>query len=196
MNPRLTLILVVILVLIGGYLYLFEFRADRKNSPTETDGIEIYGTTYGEYDIVELDLLGPEAAARFARTNDTPTRDWEMLQPTHLTPEALDQVRVNGAAVRMAGLTASQVITDVTALGQYGLDKPALTVTLTLSNGQSITLYGGKPTPVDGNRYLQVATENRSVYVIPSLAIDELRRLLDQPPQAPTPLPTITPTSR
>jgi len=188
-NPRFTLIVIVVLAALAGYVYLFELSDEVDDDATD---IQIYGTTYGEYDVVELEIVGPQGALRFARTNETFTRDWQMLQPTSLAPEQLDQVRVNGAASRLARLTAGQVITNVTDLDLYGLDPAALTVTLTISDGQKITLSTGDATPVDNNRYVLTSPENRSVYVVFGLAVDDLYRLLAAPPLAPTPLPTLT----
>lgn len=192
MNPRITLIFVLVLVVLAGYVYLFEL-SDEADDAATTD-IQIYGMAYGEYDVVELDIVGPQGTARFARTNETFTRDWQMLQPTALAPDQLDQVRVNGAASRLARLTAGQVITNVTDLASYGLDPPVLTVTLTISDGQKITLSTGDETPVDNNRYLLTGTDNQSVYVVFGLAVDDLYRLLVAPPLAPMPLPTVTAT--
>lgn len=193
MKARNTLILIAVLVVLGGYIYFFEL-ADQNEVQGEGDVIEIYGTTYGEYDLVELEFTGSAGqTAAFARTDETPTQDWAMLRPTTLAPVELDQAHVNGAATRLAHLTASQLITNVTELSEYGLAAPVLTVTLTISNGQKITLQAGKPTPVGGNRYIRPIDEARSVYVIPSFAIDDLLYILETPPLAPTPLPTITP---
>jgi hypothetical protein len=90
-------------------------------------------------------------------------------------------------------LTAGQVITNVTELARYGLDPPALTVTLTISDGQKIRLSMGDETPVDNNRYLFRDRDNRSVYVIVGLAVDDLYRLLAAPPLLPTLTATVSP---
>jgi len=139
--------------------------------------------------------MGPHSSARFVRATETPTQDWEMLRPDAWPPDQIDQVRVNGAAYRLGRLTASQVITGVTDLAQYGLAPPELTVTLTISNGEKITFFAGTQTPIDDNRYLQAATDNQTVYLVYGLAVDELQRLLDDPPLAPTPLPAASATA-
>lgn len=190
MNGRVTLGLVIILAFLSGYVYFFELQTPDNTADNLT---EIYGTTYGEYDIVELEIVETENIAHFVRTKATFTRDWKMLRPLSLAAEALDQVRVNGAATRLGRLTASQVITGVTDLTQYGLASPQLTVTLTISNGQKIRLYAGDKTPVEDNRYLRLAADNQAVYLVFGLAIDDLFTLINDPPLAPTPLPTITP---
>ncbi len=182
MNLRVTLGLIILLVALGSYAYFFEI-GENDNGQANPDGhLQIYGRAYGEYDVVELAVVGPRGTAHFARTDETLTQDWEMLQPTPLSPDQVDQARVNGAATRMAMLTASQVITGVTDLAPYGLDLPELSVTLTISNGQKITLYTGAETPVNNNRYIRTAEDDQSVYLVFGFAIDDLRRLLDEPP--------------
>jgi hypothetical protein len=193
MNARHTLILIALLIVLGGYIYFFKL-GHQEEARDESEAIKIYGTTYGEYDLVELEFTDSAGqTAAFVRTDETPTLDWAMLRPMTLSPVALDQAHVNGAATRLARLTASQLITDVARLSEYGLDAPVLTVTLTISNGQKITLQAGKPTPVGGNRYVRPIDEIQSVYVIPSFAIDDLLSILETPPLVPTPLPTVTP---
>ncbi len=191
MNGRLTLGLVIGLALLAGYIYLFELTEPDRPDPAAP--IDVHGVTYGEYDIVGLIITGTERAAHFTRTDDSLTQDWQMVRPQTLTPDQVDQVRVNGAATRLGRLTAGQVITGVTTLAPYGLTPPLLTVTLTLSKGQALTLYGGDASPVADQRYLRPAAATDTIYLVAAFALDDLRSLLETPPLAPTPLPTITP---
>lgn len=197
MSPRVTLILIIVLVALGGYIYFFELHGSSQPNPGGSGGnsIQIYDTAYGEYDVIELEIVGPTGMAHFSRTKGSLTQDWEMLLPTPMPPPQVDQVRVNGAAMRMGRLTANQVITEVNDLAQYGLDPPELSVTFTISNGKKITLYTGSETPVADNRYIRTATDDKSVFLVFSFAVDDLRRLLDEVPVAPTPLPTLIPTT-
>jgi hypothetical protein len=189
-NSRITLILVILLAALGGYIYLFEMQSDEDES-SRPDEL-LYDRAYGEYDIVELEILGPQGKAHFARTDQTLTQDWEMLQPNSLPPDRVDQVRVNGAATSLGHLTSSQVITGVADLAQYGLDPPDLTVTLTISDGQKITLLTGAETPVNDSRYLRIVDGDQSVYLVLGFAVDNVHRLLDEPPLKPTLSPTVT----
>lgn len=190
MNHRLTWGLVIALIGLTTYVYLFERRG---NSTPASEQIKFYDATYGEFDLVELKINSSCCTAHFVRTDDTPVQPWAMIQPAALSSEAIDQVLVNGAAVRLAQLTADQVITGVVDLAQYGLDPPELTVTLTISSGQILTLYTGQETPVANKRYVRPAGSDRSVYLVFDLAVEALLGLLASPPLAPTPLPTITP---
>lgn len=189
MNPKVTLVLVLVLAALAGYVYTSNREDNAATEPAEGNPLQIHPTPYGEYDIVELEIAAPQGLAHFARTHETPTQDWQMTRPIALAPPELDQVRVNGAATRLGNLTASQVITAATGLTQYGLaPSPQLTVTLTISNGQKVTLYAGSQTPVAGSRYLRTA-EGEPVYLVSAFAIDDLLQLITVPPLAPTPLP-------
>ena len=187
MNPKVTLGLLILLATLAGYVYFFEIRENESSEADKDSLTHIYDTEYSEYDIVELKIEGSQGTVRFARTDETSTQDWEMLLPIPLLPDKVDQVRVNGAATRMGYLTASRVITNVTNLAPYGLDPPELTVTLTISNGQKIILYTGNETPVDNNRYILSAKDDKTVYLVFSFAVDDLHRLIDEPPLAPAP---------
>lgn len=195
MNSRLTLILVALLLLLGGYVYFFELKRDEANNDiTAEAGFPLYDTEYGEYDIVEMKLASPRGSARFARTDDSAEQAWAMLSPDTIPPDRLDQVRVNGAAFRMGKLTANQVITDVTNLAQYGLSSPGLTTTLTISNGQEIIVYAGAPAPVGGSRYVRTTKDDQTVYLVFDFAIEDLLRLIEEPPLKSAPVSTsVTP---
>lgn len=181
MNPKVTIGLVIVLVVLAGYVYFFEIRGTQPGQ-TDEEAATVYGQEYGEYDIVKLEIESPQGRALFARTDEHLTQDWEMLRPTSLSPDQVDQVRINGAATRLGYLIPSRVITNVTNLSQYGLAPPELAVTLTISDGQEVTLYAGNETPVDNNRYVRTAADEQTVYLVFSFAIDDLRRLLDEPP--------------
>jgi hypothetical protein len=185
MNPKITIGLVLVMMALAGVIYMGEAGDQGRNDTTEADSLPVLPAAYGEFDIVALDITTPEKIAHFARTGDAPNQAWQMTQPELLAPAELDQVRVNGAAVRLARLTASQVITGVTNLAQYGLDPAGLTVTLTISNGQKIVLDAGNEAPIGGNRYLRRSAAGDTVYLVSALAIDELHRLLIEPPRAP-----------
>lgn len=191
MSGRITVGLVLLFIVLGSYVYFFEFSAD-SNLPNE-GGMSLYDSPYNEFDIVGLEIDSPQGSAHFVRTDDTFSQDWQMIAPQSISPAELDQVRVNGAAVRLGQLTAAQVITNVTHSAQYGLTPPVLTVTLTLSDGQKITLLTGNETPVNNSRYVQRPTDRQAVYLVFNLAVNELHQLVAIPPLAPTPLPTITP---
>ncbi len=187
MNFRVTLALVVLVVALAGYVYFLPEEEPSKLEQAGNSGFEIYNRTYGEYDVVELEIDGAQGIAHFARTDQALTQDWKMVRPTPLAPERVDQVRVNGAATRLARLTASQVITGVTNLALYGLESPELTATLTISNGREIVLYTGAETPVNDNRYIRTAADEQTIYLVFAFAVEDLHRLLDEPPLWPAP---------
>jgi hypothetical protein len=183
MNPRLTYLAITVLAVLGGYTYFFETPS--AGPLANTPAFSVFGPTYGEYDLTGLALTGPQGQALFWRTSAAYTRDWEMVGPTPVSADQLDQARVNGAVTRLGRLTANQVITGATNLAQYGLNPPELTVTLTISNGQTLLLYTGAPAPVNNSAYVRTGSSGQTVYLVPDLAVTELRRLLTEPPLHP-----------
>jgi hypothetical protein len=190
MNPKATRLLIIMLAALGGYVYFFELDANEQ--PPTNSAMPLHQRAYGEYDLVGLRVeRAGSPPFQFVRTAAGPGREWAMVAPNQLAPNQLDQVRVNGAAVRLGQLRASQLITAVTNLAQYGLDPAELTVTLTISDGSHITLYTGAETPVNDQRYLRTATNGHTVYLVFGFAIDDLLRLWETPPLKPllTPSP-------
>lgn len=185
MKPRVTLLVVALLLVLAAYVYFFELEGNRPEDEAGT-GVLLYSTPYREYDVVELEITGPQNMARFVRTDEALDLPWQMVTPQTIPPEELDQVRVNGAAVRLAKLSASQVITGVTDLAQYGLQPPELTTTLTISNGQKLVFYAGAPAPVGGSRYVRTPEDEQAVYLVFGFAMDDLFRMVAEPPLMPT----------
>lgn len=185
MKPRVTLLVVALLMVLAAYVYFFELDSRQPEGEAGT-GILLYGRPYREYDVVELEITGPQHTARFVRTTEALDLPWQMVTPQTISPQELDQVRVNGAAVRLAKLSASQVITGVNNLVQYGLQSPELTTTLTISNGQKLIFYAGAPAPVGGSRYVGTPEDMQAVYLVFGFAMDDLFRMVAEPPLMPT----------
>ena len=195
MNSRVTLLLVALLLVLAAYVYFYELNGSQPEDEAAV-GVPLYSTPYREYDVVELEITGLHSMARFRRTDEALDLPWKMVTPQAIPPEQLDQVRVNGAAVRLAKLSASQVITGVNDLAQYGLHSPELTTTLTISNGQKLVFYAGAPAPVGGSRYIRTLENETTVYLVFGFAVDDLFRMVEEPPLMPTaaaPLATVSP---
>lgn len=192
MNLKATRLLIIMLVAIGGYVYFFELDANEQ--PPANSAMPLHQRAYGEYDLVGLRVeRAGSPPFHFVRSAAMAEREWAMLAPNQLAPDHLDQARVNGAAVRLGQLSASQLITGVTDLAQYGLDPAELTVTLTISDGAHITLYTGAETPVNDQRYLRTAANDHTVYLVFGFAVDDLLRLWESPPLNPLLTPTVSP---
>ena len=192
MSGKTTLGLVGLFLILSGYVYFFELSG-LDAGEAAGDNLPIFDAIYGEYDIRELQIVTAHGSAHFLRTDNSLTQDWQMVAPIVLAPVDLDQARINGAATRLGRLTAGQVISDSSDLTPYGLSPPHLTATLTISNGQQVTLLTGDQTPLNSGRYVRTRSTPSAIFVVPDLAVEALHELLTTPPVRPTPLPTVTP---
>jgi len=79
----------------------------------------------------------------------------------------LDSDSVSSMAKKASSITSTTLIPDVSDLGEYGLDKPQNTITVTLNDGSSISLLIGDSEDMSGGYYAK-AENDSNVYVISS----------------------------
>lgn len=116
--------------------------------------------------------------------------NWQLVKP--ITGPA-DASRVEDWLGQLGSLTADQVLkSPSTDLSQYGLTKPTLDVTVSLSGGKSAKLTLGAKT-MDGNDYYAQVAGDKQIYLVNSPLGDDLKSALDTPPKA-LPTPTSAPT--
>jgi len=80
------------------------------------------------------------------------------------------------------------VAEDATDLAQYGLDTPAMTVTIETDSRASEQLLIGRQTP-DGTTYYLQRVGDLRLYIVDHYKIQTLYDWLADPPYAPTPAP-------
>ncbi len=189
MNTRLTLILVLAVALLGGYVYFFELSKPATAPavpgalPGETP-IPMVATTADN--LAGLEVTSPDGHVELSRP---PGGNWLISQPD--LGEA-DQVRVSSVVGRLAPLNATRVLTEnVQPLAEYGLANPAVTLTLVSKDNARATVQIGDATTAGDNYYAKMSTDN-TVYLIAKTPIDDAKKFVTSPPK---PLPTSTPTA-
>lgn len=90
---------------------------------------------------------------------------------------SLEQTYPNRIADTFSSLTASRKLEDIDALEDYGLEKPAYTVTLNEADGTKTTIKVGNST--GGEYYLQVEGEEQVVYTAASSSVEALNYSLE-----------------
>jgi hypothetical protein len=106
---------------------------------------------------------------------------------------AADQAAAEQAASQAQGLrlTASEIKPTTPDLSAFGLDKPAYTYQLVLSNGKMVAFKIGAATVTGDGYYLQ--KEGGTIVAVDKYMMDNLLNLLKQPPYKITPTPSPTP---
>jgi hypothetical protein len=147
MPLRNTIIVVVLLLLVGGYaLYL-------RHQPAPEATPKLY--KIDAKDIVKIDLHSPDRDLVLERTRDN---GWKLVKP--ITANA-DSETVNEIANDIAGLQITGTAEDQPAdLAPFGLAVPAVIVTVTTSDQKTLpSIMVGKQAPIGNSGFIKRADQ-------------------------------------
>jgi uncharacterized protein DUF4340 len=142
MRWQTTAALAVVLLLVGGFYYVYEVRWAPEREKTESRKGRVFSAEPA--DVTAVELKRRDDTVQAARAGEA----WELKAPV--------QARANRAGLEemlTTVLTAKmdrEIEADPKALADFGLDKPAADVTMTLKDGKTVglTLGGKSPTGV------------------------------------------------
>ncbi|MCR4407077.1 MAG: DUF4340 domain-containing protein [Anaerolineae bacterium] len=189
MNRRNLLVLLVILIALGSYVYLAEIR--RGQSPaTETSTAQQLWTMAAE-DVVRLEVEQPVKASA-VRLTYYGEIGWQCLEPSL---EATDQERVKQIISQLVSIRANRVLSETNEpLSVFGLAAPGYIIRILPQGKDEIVLRIGDKNPQGTAYYAQIGGQ-QPIYLLPTYALDQAIGLLTSPPVPPTPTPTATPVS-
>lgn len=150
---QLLILAVVCLLCVGAYFGARYLGTAEENEETET----FTATDFSVSDAIELIVSG-DYPLNFTKDNDV----WKDAQDRNA---AISQSMVESLLTQIHHVTSDTCIENPEDLGQYGLDEPSMTITVTLKNGSSIILNIGDANGMTGDYYLQVEG-NTSVYTL------------------------------
>jgi hypothetical protein len=180
---RTTLIAVLVFAVILAYVLLVE----RDKAPPAEPGVTPSPTPVTLLRIAPQDLRAIQATdgsrtLRLAREGE----EWQVDEGQGRR-KAVDAVAVSMTADDLAGLQARSVVLDaLTDAATYGLDPPALSLTLQTAGGGEVRLAAGREAPGGAAFYVQLDGDPR-LYLVDHYRIEPFLRWLSEPPYAPTP---------
>jgi len=134
-----TTALAIVLLLVGGFYYLYEIRWAPERERVETRKGRVFQAEAA--DVTAMELKRREDTVRLARAGE----GWELKSPVIARG---DRARVDETLTTVLTAKADREIDPKpAALGDFGLDKPAAEVTLTLKDGKTLALQLGNKTP-------------------------------------------------
>ncbi len=134
--------LAIVLAVLGGFYYLWELRWAPEREKAE--GLRGRAFAADAKDVTEIALRRGAETIRLKREGD----GWQLVEPVRA------RAHRGNAEGALATLVTAKIDREIAAqpasLGEFGLDKPAAEVTLTLKDGRTLGLsLGGKnPTGV------------------------------------------------
>src|SRR6266403_182488 len=136
MRWQTTTALAVVLLLVGGFYYVYEVRWAPDRERAETRKGRVFAAEAA--DVTAVELKRRDDTVRLARAGDA----WELRSPVVARG---DRARVEETLTTV--LTAKvdrEIDPKPTALADFGLDKPAAEITVTLKDGKTLGLALGR----------------------------------------------------
>ena len=184
MNVRLSIILLFVLALVGGYFYFIELR---KPGETKTPPLWFYNTDDSNFNSISVAYQGKNVT--FAKDKDG---GWHFNDPKG---EAVDINRWGGITLLLRGPQSRRLLSEnpnPKDIASYGLEHPSTTITVGMVDGSKFALYLGDKTPDGTSHYAQMEGFPQ-LFLIDASWGDVLDRLVTEPPRQPTPTPVDTP---
>ena len=184
MKYRNTLIILVVLAGLVGYVYYDQQQ--QSTAPTPTPVPSVYALKLTAADVTGLSVS--TAVSRTVTHKDNGA--WFIDEP--IKKEA-DTARLDNLVTSFAQLTASRALTTTpTDLAPFGLVTGTYTLELTMKDNHKEVLRLGNKTVDASNYYAQHAGDPK-VYLVSASVQNDLQQLLETLPEKPTPTPTSPP---
>ena len=139
MRWQTTAVLAALLLVLGGFYYFYEVRW----APAREEAVARKGRVFAAdtKDVTEIVIKRPEDTVKLKRAGD----EWEMLEPLRArgSRAAVDETLAN----LMTAKIDREIADKPESLTDFGLDKPAADVTLTLKDGKTLGVALGGKTP-------------------------------------------------
>lgn len=158
---KLLLAVTVLVLLLAVYLVLQKWnQTQEETAETETAAEQVMSAASDE--IEKLMIQRESGSLAFVKSED----GWRYEEDADFP---LNQDILDGAAANLEEVTANRRLEDVAELSEYGLDSPAVQVTVKKTDGTEVTLQIGNRNSSTGDYYAKLAGED-TVYTIGSTA--------------------------
>jgi hypothetical protein len=188
MNPRVTVGLLAVLVALGAYIYFGPTPAANPAGPTPAtkaqppQQIELWSVQESQIQSVNVQRGGQQAGV--TRSGE----DWQWTP----SGEPADRLRVSSLILRLARVNATYRVTTATNDAEFGLASPVMVATINLASGESRTLTVGSKAPAESGTYVRAGGDS-AIYLVSNALIQDLERIVTEPPRPPSPTPLASP---
>jgi hypothetical protein len=180
MNRNLTIGLVVLAVLLGGYVLLVQRPRDLAGNATPTTRATEYLWTLTADEVNGL-RLEDRVNLRSVELVKDAAGGWTLEEPG---PQPADAAAVSSAVSGLTSLTINTTLTATTDLEPFGVLSPTYRLVVNLADGRALAAVIGDKAPTGSTYY--VLREGESVALtVNAFGLESLIGLLDNPPVVP-----------
>ena len=160
-------VLTVILIALGAFYYLYEIRWAPEREKAETRKGRVFTTE--SQDVTQVTLKRPEQSVELKREGDA----WQMVAPVRARGDRgpVEEVITNVLTAKID----REIAAVPASLAEFGLDKPAAEVTLTLKDGKQLGLALGAKNPTGVWVYAR-ERDKPAVFVLPDSVLRDATR--------------------
>ena len=170
MNFRTTLIIIVILAGIGGAYFLFFQQSPENASTRERPPIyQVYGITREQ--VQQMEVTFTDTAYQNLKLVKDATGNWHLKSPFQADA---DSEKVNQMLDDILNKRVKQTL-EVTALAQYGLDTPSITLSLWTEQASPAAIFSIGKKAINFSVYVKEKSEAH-IFLIESSALDDLTK--------------------
>lgn len=174
MNPRLTVLLVAVLLIFGG-----AFLALRLTGSSEEAKFTPWLYRVDDGSIVNIEVTHGGQTVNYAR--DPGTGDWYIDGK----PAVPVSAKWQGTPLLLSGPKVSRVLAEqMENPASYGLEPPLTRARVTDGSGTIVEFHLGKATPDTTNQYARLAG-HPALFAVPAAWADAVNRLATEPPYPP-----------
>ncbi|MEH2250609.1 DUF4340 domain-containing protein [Nostoc sp.] len=139
--PRTTLILILLALGLGGFVYFHEIRGATVREEIKEQKQQIF--SFGEDDVQSLRVKTKKLTLNLERSPESSNPKWLIKSP--ISAPANDAIVSYLMDLLVKGKSERTLSTPVKELGEFALVQPQATINITLKNRQSHQLILGKP---------------------------------------------------
>ncbi|MEH1968686.1 DUF4340 domain-containing protein [Nostoc sp.] len=138
--PRTTLILILLALGLGGFVYFYEIRGATVREEIKEQKQQIF--SFGEDDVQSLTVKTKKLTLNLERSPESSNPKWLIKSP--ISGPANDAIVSYLMDLLVKGNSDRTLSTPAKELGEFALDQPQATIDITLKNRQSHQLILGK----------------------------------------------------
>lgn len=177
-NFRLTLILLFVLAMVGGYFYFVELQKVPAKDPPP---LWFYNTDDDNFNMISIEHNGKKI--QFVKDEK---KAWHFDDAQGIP---VDLKRWGGITLLLRGPQTRRLLSENPGnLAPYGLKPASTVITVGTIDGGTFGIYVGDKTPDEVSHYVQMEGLPQ-LFLVDATWADVLSRLVTEPPYPPTPTP-------